>query len=83
VRGFGFVVYAMLLVADCRMVDSRWNGRTQRYEAEVVRDTFSNALRNSALHENDTEAFSAALRVWIDSLDQGLRRRTRDMDRDT
>ena len=53
--------------SDCRMVDSRWNGATQHYEARVVRDVFSNALRNSILYENDTEAFSGALRVWIDN----------------
>jgi hypothetical protein len=54
-------------VSDCRMVDSRWNGDTQHYEAKVVRDVFSNALRNNIFYENDTEAFNAALRVWIDS----------------
>ena len=31
-------------VADCRMVESRWNDRTLHYEAKVVRDVFSNAL---------------------------------------
>ena len=33
----------------------------------MVREVFSNALRNDSLYENNTEAFSAAQRVWIDS----------------
>jgi len=50
-------------VADCRMVESRWNGRTQHYEAKVVRDDFINALRN----ENDDVAglSKAWIRKWI------------------
>ena len=48
---------ACCTVADCRMVESRWNGRTQHYEAKVVRDAFSNALRNSPLYEKDPEAW--------------------------
>jgi hypothetical protein len=52
-------------VADCRMVDSRWNVQTQHYEARVVRDVFSNALRNSVLYENDAAAYQQAERVWI------------------
>src|SRR5579872_1246823 len=43
--------------ADCRVVESRWNDRMQQYEAKVVRDMFSNALRNSPLYINDPEAF--------------------------
>jgi hypothetical protein len=52
-------------VADCRMVDSRWNSRTQHYEARVVRDVFSNALRNSSLYQDDETAFQNARRIWI------------------
>jgi len=44
------------------MVEARWNGRTQHYEARVVRDVFSNALRD----ENDVAAYSDAwIRNWI------------------
>jgi hypothetical protein len=52
-------------VSDCRMVQSRWNSQTQHYEAKVVREVFSNALRNSLLYENDVAAFQAARRIWI------------------
>src|SRR5689334_780969 len=52
-------------VADCRMVDSRWNNQTRRYEARVVREVFSNALRNSPLYESDATAFRKAQGVWI------------------
>jgi hypothetical protein len=51
--------------ADCRMVESRWNTETQRFEALVKREVFSNALRSSVLYANDNEAFAAAKRVWI------------------
>lgn len=51
--------------ADCRVVESRWNDRMQQYEAKVVRDMFSNALRNSPLYINDPEAFRQAQRVWL------------------
>jgi hypothetical protein len=34
-------------VADCRMVESRWDDRTRHFEAKVIRDVFGNALRNS------------------------------------
>ena len=33
-------------VADCRMVESSWNDQTQHHEAKVVREVFSDALRN-------------------------------------
>lgn len=52
-------------VADCRMVDSRWNSGTQHYEARVVRDVFSNALRSSPLYQRDPVAFQNAQRIWI------------------
>jgi hypothetical protein len=51
--------------ADCRMVDSRWNTETQRHEARVIREVFSNALKKSVLHVNNPEAFDAAKRIWI------------------
>ena len=52
-------------VADCRMVESRWNDRTRHYEARVVRDVFSNALRNSPLYVDDIDAFQEARWIWI------------------
>jgi hypothetical protein len=51
--------------ADCRMVDSRWNTVTQRHEALVIREVFSNALGNSVLYVNDREAFERAKSVWV------------------
>jgi len=51
-------------VADCRMVDSRWNDRTQHYEARVTPETFSNALRRPVSQE-DREAYSAATSTWM------------------
>jgi hypothetical protein len=56
---------ACCTVADCRMVESRWNGRTQHYEAKVVREIFSNALRNSPLYEKDPAAFQSARQIWL------------------
>ena len=53
-------------VADCRMVASRWNVLTQHYEASVIREVFSNALRASPLYEQDTAAFRVAQRIWLD-----------------
>jgi hypothetical protein len=47
------------------MVESRWNGRTQHYEAKVVREVFSNALRNSPLYEKDPAAFQSARQIWL------------------
>ena len=47
------------------MVESRWNAETQRYEARVMRDVFSNALRSSPLYVNDAEAFQKAQGIWI------------------
>ena len=52
-------------VADCRTVDARWNEQTQHYEARVVRELFSNALRNSPLYRDDDAAFEATRSVWI------------------
>jgi hypothetical protein len=52
-------------VADCRMVESRWNLRTERYEARVIREVFSNALRASPLYENDAATFQTAWKNWI------------------
>src|SRR5215472_2834626 len=50
--------------ADCRMVDSRWNTETQRYEARVIREVFSNALKYSVLYVDNPEGLEAAKRIW-------------------
>ena len=47
------------------MVESRWNDRTQHYEAKVTREVFSNALGNSPLYATDMAAFQAAKQIWI------------------
>ena len=52
-------------VADCRMVNSRWNDQTQHHEAKVIREVFSDALRSSPLYENDATAYQVAKRIWI------------------
>lgn len=52
-------------VSDCRMVQSRWDSQTRHYEARVVRDAFSNALRKSPLYESDVAAFQKARQIWI------------------
>lgn len=54
-------------IADCRMVDSRLNPATKRYEAKVVREKFQNALQHSVLYEHDSKAFEAASRDWVNS----------------
>lgn len=51
-------------VADCRMVDARWNDRTQHYEAQLARETFSNALR-APVSQEDNEAYSVARSAWM------------------
>jgi hypothetical protein len=53
------------MVADCRMVESRWNDQTRHREAKVIREVFSNALRNSPRYEKDTSAYHVAKGIWI------------------
>jgi hypothetical protein len=52
-------------VADCRTVASRWNDQSRHYEAKVIRELFSGALRNSPLYEKDPVAFQAARQIWM------------------
>jgi hypothetical protein len=52
-------------IADCRMVEARRNSKTRHYEAKVVREVFSNALRGSQLYSSDNDAYRAALSVWL------------------
>lgn len=47
------------------MVESRWNGWTQHYEAKVIREIFSNALQNSPLYVKDMAAYQTAKQIWI------------------
>lgn len=52
-------------VADCRIVDSRWNIQTQRYEAKVSPQAFRNGLRIATISQEDDEAAQAATRAWM------------------
>jgi hypothetical protein len=52
-------------VADCRMVESRWNDQTHHFEARVIRDVFGNAFRNSESSEGDSAAYEKARYVWM------------------
>jgi hypothetical protein len=52
-------------VADCRMVESRWNDQTRHYEARVLRDVFINAPEKSPLYERDLPAFRTARQTWL------------------
>ena len=52
-------------MADCRMVEARWNAKTQHYEARVIRDVFSNALRRSPLYQDDDRAYQVARKTWM------------------
>jgi hypothetical protein len=52
-------------IADCRMVEARWNDRTRHYEARVMREKFSNALGRPILSQEDDDAFQVAKSTWI------------------
>jgi hypothetical protein len=52
-------------IADCRLVEARWNEHTQHYEAKVTRERFSNALGQPVLSHEDDEAFQAARSAWM------------------
>ena len=52
-------------VADCRMVEARWNDQAQHFEARVMRETFGSGLQNPILSPEDNEAFQAAKDAWI------------------
>ena len=51
-------------VADCRMVDSRWNDQTRHFEAKVTRDLFGN-VRRPASDEGEFGADKNARYVWM------------------
>jgi hypothetical protein len=48
-------------VADCRMVESRWNDQTRHFEAKMNRDVFGNSSGISG----DSEARQRARYVWM------------------
>ena len=52
-------------VADCRMVDSRWNDRTQQYEARVTRERFGRMTVRTRVSQEDNEADEAAGSAWM------------------
>jgi hypothetical protein len=52
-------------VADCRMVEAKWNDLTRHYEARVTREKFSNSLGRPILSNEDAEASEAARSAWI------------------
>lgn len=55
-------------VADCRMVESRWNSQTRHYEAKVVREMFGSALRNHIRGEDKAgrqEVWNTWIRSWV------------------
>ncbi len=52
-------------MADCRMVEARWNDRTQHYEAQVTRERFSTATWKQILSQESGEAYQAARSAWM------------------
>ncbi len=52
-------------LADCRMVDARWDDQTQRYFAKVMREKFSNGLERPILSQEDADAYQAAKNAWM------------------
>ena len=52
-------------MADCRMVEARWNDRTQHYEAQVTRERFSTTTWKRMLSEESREAYQAARSAWM------------------
>ena len=51
--------------ADCRLVDARWNDRTQHFEAKVMREEFSNALQYSPLVSRNPDRLEKDKREWL------------------
>ena len=51
-------------VADCRMVDARWNDWTRHYEARVTRERFGTTLR-TRFSQEDNEADETAKSAWM------------------
>jgi hypothetical protein len=53
-------------VADCRMVDARWNDQAQHYEARVARETFSDGLQRPIASQEDSEAYQTSTNIWME-----------------
>ena len=51
-------------VADCRMVEARWNDQTRHFGARVTRESFGSGLQNPIVSPEDNEAFQAAKDAW-------------------
>ncbi len=51
-------------IADCRMVESRWNDRGQHFEARVTREVFGGGLQDPILSPEYNEASLAAQAAW-------------------
>jgi hypothetical protein len=50
------------------MVEARWNSQTQRYEARVIREVFSNALAKWRTYmRNEASDLAATRDSWIKS----------------
>lgn len=53
-------------VADCRMVEARWNEQTLHFEARVTREGFSNSLPAPMSSRADSEPYEAGKGVWME-----------------
>ena len=51
-------------LADCRMVEARWNDRTLHYEAMVAREAFVSVPGKPIRSQQDDEAFQVARNAW-------------------
>ena len=52
-------------MADCRMVDAKWDDRTRHYQARVIREKFSNSLSRPISSQEDEEASQSARSAWM------------------
>jgi len=52
-------------LADCRMVEARWNDRTRHYDARVAREKFANSLGRPISSREDEDAYQSARSAWM------------------
>jgi hypothetical protein len=52
-------------MANCRMVEARWNDWTRHYEAQVTRERFSTTAWKQILSQGTGEAYQAARSAWM------------------
>jgi hypothetical protein len=52
-------------MANCRMVEARWNDWTRHYEAQVTRERFSTTAWKQILSQGTGEAYQAARNAWM------------------